>query len=219
MVVPIIRAQKSLLGICMVVAFYLAAFVHGYYALGSYTDLRLVVEKVWRLGFLADFDLAELANRNQIFDRRGDGTEHFWEERDPVKSPREFYVDLGFYMTSFAFTIVMMNIFIGVLTTGYQEAYRNAWNVFLQERVNTAVSHTAVRHAFKWLCCKRSAPKGGITFMYYVCRKEESVNLPAERTNHLKAGEIRQIFQEVLSQNTRDIRQEIGGQICDPRLH
>lgn len=131
MVAPITTAIKGIVGICIVTLVYLLAFTHAYWALNRHNFWKSFI-RMWSLGLLGDFDFADLENNET-----GEDTE------------MGFYVRIGFLVMSFSMSIVITNIFIGVLGNGYNQALENAWGIFLQERAAVTVHIECILQHFK----------------------------------------------------------------------
>merc|ERR1712048_1062729 len=88
---PILNALQDTMIFVMVVAFFLAASVHAYYALGlrsEPTPLYASILHMLRLGLFGDFDLFELEGVDPVYVPSDDA----WEPRDP--DPTQMYVPI-----------------------------------------------------------------------------------------------------------------------------
>lgn len=125
-------------------------FANVYFALGfdpSQTTLDGIY-MLYQVGFLADLGGLEEAIK------------------DPSRSDTSRAgLQLLAMCVALAIAIVMMNIFIGVLSESYSQAYRNRQRTFQRERARIAFSHSVrnrARQVWMWvICCRR-------------CRQEES---------------------------------------------
>jgi hypothetical protein len=154
---PIFRTIKDTGGFFFVVLFTFAGSVHGYYALGARDSpgpVYAAVAPIFRLYFLGDFDLQELEGVDPTFEKAsGVNGEFILKPVDPDPSPMYVYIHALFYTISVFFSVVLMNLFIGILGASYDIQEDIAAEVFLQSR---AIAVTKYRQ-LPWVMLGRRA--------------------------------------------------------------
>ena len=140
--------------------FTLAAATHAYYTLclrSEPTPFIAAALQIARLGLLGDFDLFEFEGVDTVY-TKSPGTET-WEPEDPAPSASYYYALILFSVVGFFFTVLLMNLFIGVLSSAYDIEEDRAAAVYTRELALTSVKFRrqlwvrALDKAFQ-ICCK-----------------------------------------------------------------
>lgn len=135
---PIFRTLQDTIGFYFVVAFTFAASVHSYLTLAvrAYPGpLYAAVIQMFKLYFFGDFDLHELEGVSPSFVQRNvDDEQLVLELVDPAASESYPFVHGLFYVIAVIFSVVLMNLFIGILGASYDIQEDVAMQVFLQSR-------------------------------------------------------------------------------------
>lgn len=137
-VLPIERALLSSRTFGAIVLVACCAFTNAYVALGLSGSESIFHSffVVYRLGFLSDLE------------------HRVWNSQDEDPA-RDMAAVLGIF-TALIMTVVMMNIFIGILSESYAQAYRNRHLSFQRERSRIAFAHSVRKRAYDaWrnTCC------------------------------------------------------------------
>ena len=103
----------------------------GYFGSVLMNELLLI----YRLGFLGDGDLNELRGFGELILEKEDSGAQNFREREPGN---ENYVSvhLFFVLVSTTITIMMMNLFVGILSTNYDECSGKARALFVRSRAH-----------------------------------------------------------------------------------
>merc|ERR1712048_1190884 len=147
---PILSALQDTMIFALVVAFFLAASVHAYYALGvrsEPTPLYASILLMFRLSLFGDFDLFELEGVDPSYIRNNDA----WEPQDP--DPTQMYVPVHvlFYIVGACITLTLMNLLIGILSANYDRFEDQSAQIFVRSRALILVRHAARPWArFPW---------------------------------------------------------------------
>eukprot|EP00928_Gymnodinium_smaydae_P039548 TRINITY_DN26995_c0_g1_i1.p1 TRINITY_DN26995_c0_g1~~TRINITY_DN26995_c0_g1_i1.p1 ORF type:complete len:976 (+),score=153.16 TRINITY_DN26995_c0_g1_i1:67-2928(+) len=158
---PILRATANIKPFILVVLFPLLGVSTCYVAL-DIADVPDSFISMYRLGFLGDFDLAEI---------EGATAQSGLNWSDPRRLPSYIASRFIFVFASLFLTITMMNIFIGVLGTSYTEAYEHRTRVFTKARAQMLCDWLAMRDA--WILFSR------------LWRRKTTVSTGEEETQHL----------------------------------
>ncbi|CAE7517856.1 atnA [Symbiodinium sp. CCMP2456] len=160
-VLPIERALISSRMFAAILLVAGCAFTNAYIALGL-TGADRVFDSfyvIYRLGFLSDLE-------NPV-----------WNTQDTKK-------DLAAVLSMISgllMTVVMMNIFIGILSESYAQAYHNRYRSFQRERARIAFAHSVRRRAAEaWLaaicCCrKRQIVVAKSKYLWYSVKQMQAV--------------------------------------------
>lgn len=160
-VLPIERALISSRMFAAILLVAGCAFTNAYIALGL-TGADKVFDSfyvIYRLGFLSDLE-------NPV-----------WNTQDTKK-------DLAAVLSMISgllMTVVMMNIFIGILSESYAQAYHNRYRSFQRERARIAFAHSVRRRAAEaWLaaicCCrKRQVVVAKSKYLWYSVKQMQAV--------------------------------------------
>eukprot|EP00931_Biecheleriopsis_adriatica_P028898 TRINITY_DN17223_c0_g1_i1.p1 TRINITY_DN17223_c0_g1~~TRINITY_DN17223_c0_g1_i1.p1 ORF type:complete len:904 (+),score=182.84 TRINITY_DN17223_c0_g1_i1:42-2753(+) len=138
------------------------AFTNAYLALG----LGIVNESwpiawfesfmvIYRLGFLADLEAK------------------VWNET--VQDRKQIMAQLLAMVSGLIMSIVMMNIFIGVLSESYAQACKNRHRLFQRERARIALEHSIRSRAisaFCSCCCRRKRKEAAARYLWYCVKKK-----------------------------------------------
>lgn len=135
-VLPIERALLSSRTFGAIVMVACCAFTNAYVALGLSGSESIFHSffVIYRLGFLSDLE------------------HRVWNSQDEDPA-RDMAAVLGIF-TALIMTVVMMNIFIGILSESYAQAYRNRHLSFQRERSRIAFAHSVRKRAYDaWRNC------------------------------------------------------------------
>lgn len=182
----IFAACQSVGAFLVVVFFMMCGFIHSYKALGLGT-FGISMVHIYRLGFLADLE------------------PDVWNN---APDPQRLYATKALLiMVGLVMTVVMMNIFIGILSESYQSAFRTQHRMFLltQARVGLKwyVKSLARASLYDWFCrrccccccscCRRSTrvhnasptQRLGPNYLWY-CRRTERTDSRDKRILHME---------------------------------
>merc|ERR1712151_1025407 len=184
----------------MVVAFFLAAGVHAYYALevrSEPTPLYASILVMLRLSLFGDFDLFELEGVDPIYVPNNG----VWEPHDP--DPTQMYVPVHvlFYIVGACITLTLMNLLIGILSANYDRFEDQSIQIFLRSRAKILVRHAAR----PWACLPCYLP-----LLSGKCSSQECVNRKGylwvatqAEVNVDQARSMRTIFREELRRSSQ----------------
>jgi hypothetical protein len=130
-ILPILRVFSDVWGFTLVMFFMILAFLHSTFAL-SHRALLDVAMSTFRMALLGDFDIAE--HVLGVEDVLGDET-----NREPVGWSG--YQHLFFMFTTFMLTVVMTNLFIGVICNSYDIHQNEAVELFIQARAEMTLDY------------------------------------------------------------------------------
>ncbi|CAJ1396263.1 unnamed protein product [Effrenium voratum] len=159
-VLPIERALMSSRMFAGIVWVACCAFTNAYIALRLSGSDRLFDSffVIYRLGFLSDLEHSVWNGGSQ----------------DPQK---DLAAALGI-VTALIMTVVMMNIFIGVLSESYSQAYRNRHLSFQRERARIAFAHSVRNRAYDaWrstCCCRRQKDAASSKYLWYSVKRTQA---------------------------------------------
>ncbi|CAE7504568.1 unnamed protein product [Symbiodinium natans] len=167
-VLPIERALISSRMFAAILLVACCAFTNAYIALGL-TGAERVLESfyvIYRLGFLSDLEHS------------------VWNTQDTKK---DLAAVLGM-ISGLLMTVVMMNIFIGILSESYAQAYHNRYRSFQRERSRIAFAHSVRKRASDaWCsaCCrcrKRAEAAANSKYLWYSVKQQQAA--PQMSTKH-----------------------------------
>jgi len=161
-VVPIFTAVRSGLGISIVTFFYVLVFAHTYWVLNRYDAWKSFM-LIWELGLMGAYEFEQLDGGD------GDGSE-------VVGAPvLHTYIKFMFLGVSFGLSIIIKNIFVGVMCAGYDEARARAWSLFLHTRAKNIVGTECSLQAVQNLLGLRGQDDRKY-YLYYCVEKSKSPN-------------------------------------------
>eukprot|EP00439_Symbiodinium_sp_Y106_P023505 s1322_g2.t2 len=132
--------------------------------------------KVFRLAVLGDFDLNELEGINEHIEAK---IVHTDEIKGKVEVPEEEYsskyhrtIRYEFVVLSLVITVVVMNVYIGLLGELYEKAERRCRQHYNNYRASCAYRHICEHYAFAqvFCCCRKTKPaseKEGLYWLSY----------------------------------------------------
>ena len=133
-VLPILSALMPIGPFLLILFFVFGGIVHGYFILGTAghypSQFYAHFSRAFRLGFLSDFDMDEL--------------EATLEGAKGSQEPMYMLVHGWFYFTSFAFSMLMMNILIGILGHNYEEFAAQSFSLSVSKRARVICSLSAI---------------------------------------------------------------------------
>lgn len=163
-VLPIERALLSSRTFAAIVWVACCAFTNSYVALGlsSGGSERLFHSffVIYRLGFLSDLE------------------HRVWNTPEEIEDPKKDLAAALGIITSLCMTVVMMNIFIGVLSESYSQAYRNRHLSFQRERSRIAFAHSVRKRAYDaWrltCCCRKEKAETNSKYLWYSVKQSQA---------------------------------------------
>merc|ERR1712178_396303 len=171
---PILQAMSEISRFLKIVFFFVFGFAHGYFAFGiplnddpdSWGLETFLL--IYRLAVVADFDLDEMEGLDPVGYLQDDGTYEF--EPEPKLGLRQYYYcsRISLVAISFVVTVCLMNVFIAVLGSSYQRAYRYAWRNFMFARCETAVNYLAIKRGWdeRPRCCRRRKVRASFSSLH-----------------------------------------------------
>lgn len=141
---PILTAMANIGPFLAVVLCPLGGFAHAYYGMGLHrSSIVQTFMIVYRLGFVGDFDGAEMENVDEYTQHKGDS----WSLKTD-KTVWWGFVQFFILVTTLVLTIAMMNIFIGVLGQSYSEALQASEALFWRARAQIVLDENAKREGY-----------------------------------------------------------------------
>ena len=142
---PIIWAARKTVVFALVVAMCLMAGTNAYYVIGARQESDsekwppyAAFLAIYRLGILGDFDIFHLEGSDPVMVPDRDWT---LNPEDPEPSVDFRVVHACFYFMSIGMTVVLMNLFIGVLGQNYDLYESESLSLFACERAKVIVEH------------------------------------------------------------------------------
>lgn len=133
---PIIWALKDTTAFFIVTAVCYLAATHAYYNLQQQNEPSphyAAFLTIAKLGFFGDFDMEELEGINPSIGVKEEGP-GAWEMLDPVPGEDYIPVHILFYSVGLCFTILLMNLLIGVLSQNFEMYQDRAPELFNRAR-------------------------------------------------------------------------------------
>jgi len=143
---PIFYAVKHSSTFFVVCITLFCACVHSYYILDIQREPSRVIASlltVFRLTVLGDFDLAELEGVSDSLVRSGED-DTVWDFQDPSQTRAFGTVQLFFVVASLAGSVLLMNLLIGILSTGYDLYCDKAEEIFMGQRAGIILNCISV---------------------------------------------------------------------------
>jgi hypothetical protein len=130
-ILPILQVFTDVGGFGVVMAFFLLAFFHSSYALSNGGMFNILMG-TYRLGLLGDFDIAEyvLGVEDPVGDPTGQDVQ-WWAG----------WQFASFFVASLGLTVIMTNIFIGVICNSYDKHQTEATTLFVQARASLTLDY------------------------------------------------------------------------------
>jgi hypothetical protein len=148
---PILAAVSSTWNFMLVMIWPALGFANAYFMLDVYPEFFRALTIVYRMGFVGDFDIEEIEDIDPSFvptDGFPTAEGSALEVDDPKWTKYHVVFVLFTIAVTLAFSIIMMNILIGVLYEAYNTAYSSRHRLFLQTRACIGFEHLAVQTAF-----------------------------------------------------------------------
>ena len=143
---PILSAVKDTFAFFLLMVICIASAAHAYYNLQlreEPTPTYAALMQEVRLGVFGDFDLFEFEGLDPTYRLKDDGndteSQNEWEPIDPSPGPDYVYVHVLFYMAGVGITVLLMNVFIGVLSSNYERYEAQSVSQFFRARVKMLV--------------------------------------------------------------------------------
>eukprot|EP00930_Biecheleria_cincta_P100485 TRINITY_DN9211_c0_g1_i1.p1 TRINITY_DN9211_c0_g1~~TRINITY_DN9211_c0_g1_i1.p1 ORF type:complete len:1096 (-),score=167.21 TRINITY_DN9211_c0_g1_i1:275-3109(-) len=152
---PVLGAFREILPFTVILLFYCGAFMHAFYAL-SVEDITDVFLAFYRLGMIGD-----IVNTSSL-GLQGNQQRSSWSDLQLI----------WFLLFSFLCTVTLMNIFIGVMSSAYNEQKEQVGTRFLRARaeicLNVMMMTTCLSrrrrpedNQFVWICHEQLVNGGG----------------------------------------------------------
>merc|ERR1712107_569886 len=123
-ILPMFKAVQDTGPFFIVVIFCLSASTHAYYTIQPRLDpwpFYASVMQISRLGILGDFDLFEFEGEDPWLKRGDEEDEDRYVFEDPPPGDDYVPVHVLFWITGMGITILLMNLFIGVLSNAFDK--------------------------------------------------------------------------------------------------
>eukprot|EP00927_Polykrikos_kofoidii_P053245 TRINITY_DN4755_c0_g1_i1.p1 TRINITY_DN4755_c0_g1~~TRINITY_DN4755_c0_g1_i1.p1 ORF type:complete len:675 (+),score=86.74 TRINITY_DN4755_c0_g1_i1:123-2147(+) len=158
---PIVLSVRDTVVFFLVVIMAVAASTHAFYVVGTrdapVSPFWAALITMYRLGGLGDFDMDELAGQDVIMVPSNESAGHL-EPKDPEPNPDSFWtVQVTFFVVTILITVVLMNLFIGVLSQNFELRAEHQLQLFLQARAKLASQIVYARGDLQdlvYTCCR-----------------------------------------------------------------
>ena len=169
---PILWAIRNTVVFGVVCAICFMASTNAYYVIGARpasdsepSPIYAAVLAIYRLGILGDFDIFHLEGSDPTMVPASDPSDlGSLAPEDPEPSEDVVVVHLFFYITSLGMTVILMNLFIGVLGQNYEIYEDQSALLFARERAKVIVELDTLNDLLRsfWGClcsCFRRRPR------------------------------------------------------------
>lgn len=159
-ILPITSTMWNVGPFLLVLGVYVAASVNMYYALRNGYSLGECFLLIYRLAVLGDFDLTELEHKNQPVTRLDFQTGIISTSVTSIvnDSYRWYTVRIMLVVVSFVVGVSIMNLFVAILCSKYDEAASVAQRMYMRARAQIVLDQVAVRTGIRVIRkCSRKA--------------------------------------------------------------
>mmetsp|Transcript_25452 Transcript_25452/g.46596 ORF Transcript_25452/g.46596 Transcript_25452/m.46596 type:complete len:866 (-) Transcript_25452:127-2724(-) len=143
---PVIYAVRGVFGFVTVLLFTVIAATNAYFVFGLRTEPSTWYASflvVFRLAILGDVDLFEWEGLDPVLVQQDTDT---WEPEDPLPSKHYVWIHVLFYAIALFMTVILMNVFIGILGNNYDLYQDKSEELFMQSRAEIVADsfHTSL---------------------------------------------------------------------------
>jgi len=159
--IPILVAMRNIRAFSGIMMMILLACLHAYSALTN-THIGKAFLMIWSLGLLGEIDLDQ------------------FEAEAGMPNYQLIPLDLLFLGISFVFTVLLMNIFIGVVGNTYNNAVRDSEAAFLRSRAQTCCLLMLSPFFIPFQRMYEARIQSGVGLLWVCHRLEELTPIPSE---------------------------------------
>lgn len=199
-ILPVLGAFQEVLPFLLVIFFCGGAFVHASYALAHQRTVVQVIETIYRLGVLGDFDKYEdVYGQEEVWTVGDDGV---METDDPPYLSWKSLQTFWFFATSFLFTVALMNIFIGIMSSAFDRQEERSEASFLRTRTSICLTYMLRIETLKRLfCCRSSFENDEVIWLCYQ-------DMPMEMANESRS--LRQSIRVMIQDRDRQHKGQLS---------
>lgn len=219
---PIITTFRDVGSFSLVIIFPLLGFTHAYYTFGIYSEGGRAILRTFMTIYgltVGNFELEDMEDVSGNWVKSLENGTDTWHQLDYEDPERQWlvYLDVFVVLATAVLTVLMMNIFIGVLSNSYSEAskisdiifwrfrarivYEGRARFLVRERLIRAITFEVLpRRANCARVGDSEAPEGASNnYAWYCCESKSSFKTELEQSMEKCKGDLAEMRKELQS--------------------